>query len=325
MGGLARRAGWIEQNRPEETPWLLLDSGDFLPREATVEYGTELASLMLDLYAGMGYAAVNIGQAELNLPVETLSQQLEQAGVTGVASNILNAGSHVFSSRATVEVGNRVITILGITLPRTNPEDPEQAIAFQDPRAAVKGALDAADRDSDLVVVLSNAGEAVDKSLAREFPAIDLILQSGRNLSRDKAEKFADTWILCPASKGRSVGRTRVVFGSGGQGVEVIPSFVWLDDPSIASKGIEEELKAFQDRTARMTKNRQGSASGSNPFVELLKRRQKELSSNNGNRTRGSQGEADNPFLKLIQEMQKKQAQERGSQDTEGQPGGSKP
>ena len=322
MGGLARRAGWIEQNRPEETPWLLLDAGDFLSREATVEYGEELASLMLDLYDRMGYAAVNIGQAELALPVETLSQALEQSGVKGVATNIHNSGTHVFSPSTTVEVGHRRVTILGVTSPG---QAAKGAASIQPPGDAVKKALEETESSSDLVVLLSNAGDKVDKRLAREFPAIDLIVQSGVSLRRGRVEQVGSTWILRSASKGKSVGRARVVFGPEGGVSEVVPQLEWLDDASLASKDIEQELQAFEKRTAGITKSRQAQRTGPNPFVELLKRRQKELNSGNGTQVQGSKGTADNPFLKLIQEMQKKQAQERGSLDTEEQPGGSKP
>lgn len=309
MGGLARRAGWLQEAALDQ-PSLLLDAGGFLQPGLAPDYAGELAGLILDLYAGMGYAAVGVGAPELGIPRGVLEQALGTSAIDAVCSNFSDEREpSPLQAVKRLEVGGRQVVVLGIAPEGARLEKTWQQASLGKPQTALQEALQSLEQKPDLVVLLSSAGEAVDSKLARQVPGIDLIIPSRPNLGRGLVDRIGRTWILRTASKGKTVGKARVVFDPEVGVVDVKPELIKLDASIQVDRQVAKRVQSFEERTAAMTKRTKPARSG-NPFAELLKKRQQQSAEAQKDKAAPrSNGSEDNPFLKLIEEMKKKEGQ----------------
>jgi 2',3'-cyclic-nucleotide 2'-phosphodiesterase (5'-nucleotidase family) len=212
MGGIARRATYVDSLRTTGTPVLLLEAGDFVggPGEA----GNVIGEVSLKAMKAMGYDAVGLGEAELMLGEGFLAK----AGQIGPPLAHAN-WSHPSVGPAqkeglVVEKAGHKIGVIGLIDPALLPKDlPVENLSMYPPgpvAAAAAASLRAA--GADLIVVL---GHGDFRSSGRILPlagAPDLwvVGHGGKELSQPY--RFDNTLLLGSGNGGKMVGALGLAF-----------------------------------------------------------------------------------------------------------------
>jgi 5'-nucleotidase/UDP-sugar diphosphatase len=202
----------IESIRKGEPSVLLLDSG------AVFDHQSDNAKLHLQAMELMGYDALNLGIPELLLGKEFLERTSSQVTFPYIASNLLYGGSRLPWTREYVikEVGGMKVAILGILDPddlKSPPPDDVKGFTVISPKAALDRLLPEVRGKADLVILLSQLGEARTLALveAARGIGIDVAIFSERNYLVKPPEKNAillQTW-----SRGTGVGLVTITLG----------------------------------------------------------------------------------------------------------------
>jgi 5'-nucleotidase/UDP-sugar diphosphatase len=202
----------IESIRKDKRSVLLLDSG------AVFAYQSDNAKLHLKAMELMGYDALNLGIPELLLGKEFLERTSSQVTFPYIASNLLYGGSRLPWTREYVikEVGGMKVAILGILDPddlKSPPPDDVKGFTVISPKAALDRLLPEVRGKADLVILLSQLGEARTLALveAARGIGIDVAIFSERNYLVKPPEKNAillQTW-----SRGTGVGLVTITLG----------------------------------------------------------------------------------------------------------------
>ena len=216
-GGISRRDDLLRQLR-EEKGWTIagLDLGG-LVRRTRAQSRLKFQTLLNALH-DMNYRAVGIGPEELRLgPEELLSQSPHLPGETG----IVFAGSNLVffedpglgtPARSTLFTENEitvgVLGVLGETIRRrVIPDGRTGDVSFQAPSEAIAVVLQEFEQQPDLIVLLSQSNVEESRSLAEQFPRIDLILSAGGAEDPDGTpERVGQTMLVTVGRKGKYAG-----------------------------------------------------------------------------------------------------------------------
>lgn len=195
----------------------------------------------------MGYDAMALGTGELKLGFATIVTRMREARFPFISANavVSNTGELIAPAFVLREVQGHRVAIVGLTgswdttsLPDTRVLDPVRAAQREIPRAA---------RQSDVVILLSNAGNATDLQIADSVPGIDLIVGGGPFLSFGQATISPGSKVLIghadyPARghAGRIVGKAALGIDADGRVVQHTWQPITLgpdlaDDPAMAA------------------------------------------------------------------------------------------
>ncbi len=235
IGGIARRATLARRLRTElegrgSTVWLV-DAGDFLDGTPfSTEYHGEAD---IEAMNAAGYTFGTIGNHELNIPLVTLKQVLGLARFPILCANLTEnaTGKQLVQASAIRRVGNLRIGIFGLTT-----REASQYPAARD-GLTILGEIETARqmanslrRNADIIIAISHAGERTDVQLAKEVPAIDIIV-GGHSHTRlpdgdfvwrsDELQSFTvnGTIIVQAFEWGAELGRLDLLFNKDRRGV----------------------------------------------------------------------------------------------------------
>jgi 2',3'-cyclic-nucleotide 2'-phosphodiesterase (5'-nucleotidase family) len=248
MGGVARRATIITQERERGGTVLLLDAGNSLsgdqdPARRT-QGQTSIAAMNL-----MGYDAMALGSQDLELGATVLRQRIAEARFAVLSANtvISATGQPVAASYAMRDMGGRKLAIIGLS-----GDTGTREIKVLDPVETVQSLVPRMTDKVDLIILLSHAGVHVDQQIAETVPGIDLIV-SGGNFGMVTPWRSEKTGALilhadqgAPGHAGSRLGIARLVFDERGQLLEqswqrldLTPGIV--DDPAM-SAWVQEQM-----------------------------------------------------------------------------------
>jgi 2',3'-cyclic-nucleotide 2'-phosphodiesterase (5'-nucleotidase family) len=170
---VARRATVLKTERAISTSFLLLDAGNSIfGQQVANESAGRIPIAAMNL---MGYAAMTLGQAELQAGSAVLRERAAEARFPFLGANLpadLPARPY-----ALVNLAGREVAILGLT----NAETPlipavGGSIAVGDPLEAARRYVPSLRQRTSIIIVLSNLGKEMDQRLAREVPGITAII-----------------------------------------------------------------------------------------------------------------------------------------------------
>jgi 2',3'-cyclic-nucleotide 2'-phosphodiesterase (5'-nucleotidase family) len=224
----------------------VLDAGNSLtgdrPPANTTQGATSVEAMNM-----MGYDAMTLGAGDLRLGLPALTARMHEAKFAFVSANavVSDTGALVAPAFIVREVDGRRIAVVGLTgawdqapLPDTRILDPVEAARTVVPEAAAQ---------ADLVILLSDAGNPTDLTIADSVPGISFIVSGGPFQSFGQSQLSPETATLLahadyPASghAGRTVGKAVLGFDASGQP----ESYTWTpitlnpdtpDDPDMAA------------------------------------------------------------------------------------------
>jgi len=181
---VARRATKITDERKSGSPLLVLDAGNSLTGDRDPALQSAGAS-SVEAMNLLGYDAVALGPKDLALGTAALRQRIAEASFSFLSANAVDrsTGELLAKPYAVRDVGGYRVAIIGIS----GLGDTEQ-ISVRDPLAAVRAAVADAEVESDVIVVLSNAGAEVNQRIADGVTGIAAIIGGGTGAS-------AEPWV----------------------------------------------------------------------------------------------------------------------------------
>ena len=183
-GGLGRVVAAVNKLR-QEHPALVLDAGNILGPDVISSWDGGQAAV--EALTGAGYAAVGIGNHDLDYGVDMLSARVKEAGFPFLAGNVKPVKGNdelPFKPYVIKEVNGVRVGIIGCLdenlASRINPES-AKVIEVTDPARSVKATMSAlTSYGVDLTILLFHAPPAATVNLARSLPGLDLLITGGQ-------------------------------------------------------------------------------------------------------------------------------------------------
>jgi hypothetical protein len=257
MGGLDRRAGYLEIFRKEERgiATLLLDSGNLFDEPGAA--GDVRTRALIRGMGHLGYEAAGVGERELALGAEHFLGLTGDAPFPFISANLVIEGSRQpwLSDHLIREPAGFPILVTSVTgefdVPRVELED-GRAVVVADPAESVARVLDAHGTEDTFVVVLSALPLEEARVLARRVSDIDLIV--GARGLRHTIDPIREgrTQILYCGDEGKYFGRVLVFDDAQASGrFEVRGTLVALDDrvprePDMEAYVVESQAEASE-------------------------------------------------------------------------------
>jgi len=214
MGGLPRRATFIDQQTEDGVPALILDSGNIFAdkqaSDASLATIIPKAELLLTAMEKMGYRAAALGEKDLYLGKDNLERLADFSSVTLISANLMDKdGKPLFDPYIIIKTGDIKVGVLGLTSPYVHKvtfEERMPGYKLNDPIVTASRIVPEIRKKSDLVIALTNMGFSMDGDLARNVPGIDLIIGGrSRRFMKEPAE-INGTLVTSGYYQGRAVG-----------------------------------------------------------------------------------------------------------------------
>lgn len=225
---------------------MLLDAGNTLFGNQTLVQQTE-GQAIVEAMNLLGYDAMVLGDMDFRLGLNVLRQRMEEAEFPILSANVvIPETDQLFATPYVVrEMGDHKVAIIGLT----NQEAANASgggIVVLDPLKALKDLMDEVGAESDVIIVLSHLGTAVDMQMAGAVRGIDLIVggQSRDVLDPPVWDESTRTVIAQAGHQGQRIGVVSLKIDRQGevadhQGQVVLLTDEFADDP---------EMMAFLDQ-----------------------------------------------------------------------------
>jgi 2',3'-cyclic-nucleotide 2'-phosphodiesterase (5'-nucleotidase family) len=239
---VARRATYVQQQRntadEAAAGILVLDAGNWLVGDRDPARATQ-GRTSVEAMNRLGYDAAALGSSDLELGPMVIQQRIEQASFPVVSANAYysDSGAPLAAPYTIVPLDNHNIAIIGIT-----GSTPKRSILIREPVEAARAAVTEVGDRANIVIILSNVGEELNRRIAAEIPGVDLVIgAAGRALTQPLE---TDNGILVqadqtsPGHAGRFLGVAELHFDGQGNVADISWQRVGLlpeipDDPAL--------------------------------------------------------------------------------------------
>ena len=199
-----------------------VDAGDLFFKTATLSKTSEPiqqgakrdARAVAEALAATGPDAVNVGELDLALGLDTLLELREATGLPMISANLRAAdGGEPLPGHRVVERDGAKVAVVGLTkdAPRLPNYYAERGAEVVPAEAAYLAELEELPDDVDLVVLLSNLGvqetRGLVESLRQKGARVDAAVVSNSNRLTRRPEWAAGVPIVEPMSRGKYLGR----------------------------------------------------------------------------------------------------------------------
>lgn len=240
--------------RSSKLPVLKVDGGGLLferPQFGPSELGQAKISAegLVAGYNLIGYEAVGVGGLDLAGGLDFLKNMAGRAKFAWLSANLVEPGSGkpLFTPFITRKLGDTRVAIIGITSDQGQAAGIPGAAATIKPWATTLAALvPELARSHDFLVLLTDLPPTACGNLARQFPAVNLIINAGGDAHNQPPRTLAATTLLASAARqGKYVGALEVTWSRGGRWGEGKNRFQALRDK-------ETELQRTSDQLAEV-------------------------------------------------------------------------
>ncbi len=221
---MTRRATLIKQARSAAKNVLVVDAGNSLANELTTtrEPPSNEGRLSVEMLNRQGYDAVALGEKDLHLGTAALQQRLAEAkGFGFLSANVKDKATGKLLAQPYVikEIDGHRIALIGLT--GGVPSDPAD-FTLVPPLDAAAEYVRRVQSQADVIILLSNAGVAANKTIAEQVPGIDLIISGGDQQLSKPLETALGTLIVqadvsSSGHAGRYMGRLVAEFDKSGK------------------------------------------------------------------------------------------------------------
>ena len=169
----------MKQERANSEHVLLLDAGNALFGNKSLVQKTQ-GQVIVEAMNLLGYDAMLLGDQDFRLDLDVLRQRMEEAEFPILSANAVVAGTdQLFATPYVIkEIEGHKAAIIGLTSEEA-ANAAGGAIVVRNPLEALQDARDEVSKGTDVVIVLSNLGTAMDMQMAGEVQGIDLIIGGG--------------------------------------------------------------------------------------------------------------------------------------------------
>lgn len=236
-GGITRRSAAIRAARDVDPSVVYCDPGNFLSGTPAVD--STQGEISIAAYNHMKATVANVSERELAFGMDAFKRVKKDADFAMISANLKHNGGAVADPYFIKRVKEARVAFLGLCgtkdVMRFDSLNLPAGVTIEDPIAAAGKYILTLKDKSDILVVLSTCGDAVDSALAKRYPDIDLII-GGRSYRYNAAEPWIidKTRIVRAQRDGRSLGRLDFAFGPANTLKTYLPSLVSLETNSPA-------------------------------------------------------------------------------------------
>ncbi len=214
-GGILKRAHHVKTIRANDTQLLYCDAGNFLfgSPEAEATQGKAQIAALNELQASV----VNISEEDLEKGLDVFEQRQNEANFDFVSANIEANGKPLTSPYVMKKIKGLDVAFVGLCAPknimRSDSVKLLPGVHVRNPITAAQQVIPKLAKKADLLIVLSTCGDALDSTLAKNFPMINLII-GGRTFrsNADKPWEVGNTSIVRAKRNGQTLGRVEFEF-----------------------------------------------------------------------------------------------------------------
>jgi 5'-nucleotidase / UDP-sugar diphosphatase len=190
VGGVARRATMINEEKQKNPYTLILDAGDSLVGDQDPALKTQGKS-SVEAMNRLGYDAMALGPADLALGLETLRARMAEAKFPMLSANAVVTGTEDLIAKpyAVSEIAGHRVAVVGLSGGKGTAE-----VGVRDPLTSAQEIVPRARQEADIVILLSHAGQLIDQQIADQVPGISAIVGGGEG-ARQKAWESATTGV----------------------------------------------------------------------------------------------------------------------------------
>ncbi len=212
LGGLYKKATYINEYRKTEKNLILVDSGDLFNehekiKDSYIPSARFKAEVFTKVYKDLGIDAINVGELDLALGVDYLKELEKKYDVPFVSANIVNDKQELlFKPYVIKEMGNIKVGIIGIM-----GNTPDVAKPFEEivaPSLTVLDPLETATakvaelKDKvDFIIVLTHQHMGRNWIFARKINGIDVIVGGHHKQKLDTPYEANNTFIVQSSEK----------------------------------------------------------------------------------------------------------------------------
>jgi hypothetical protein len=222
LGGLSKRAKYIEELRNREKNIIVLDSGDLFFQNSTIPLGSETqwqlkARLIADSYAIMGVDAIGIGEIDLAMGADFLKELTSKNHLAFIASNIdypsfkqVNDDKQTFSPFKIIQKGSKKIGIISLLHPGLL-KSPSENIEFKALDSSLDDLLKTLRNEPDITILLSHLPPVEEENLLKKRDDINIIISSHYGYSQTPIH-INNGIIVTAGNRGKYLGILRLKF-----------------------------------------------------------------------------------------------------------------
>jgi len=179
VGGVARRATTIADERKGGGPTLVLDAGNSLTGDRDPALKSAGAS-SIEAMNLLGYDAVALGPADLKLGPAILRSRIAEALFSVLSANAIDrrTGELLAKPYVVQDFKGHRVAIIGLSAAGDTDK-----ITVRDPLAALKAVLTELGSQADEIIVLSTAGTSINREIADSIVGITAIVEGGAGAS----------------------------------------------------------------------------------------------------------------------------------------------
>jgi len=264
--------------RSEGKSLLILDAGNlfflkFPKKESQKKDSIRKVDVLIRAYNAMGYDAVNIGERDLIMGYRFLGEAAKKAEFAFISSNLTDktGNSPPFVPHTIKDIAGLRVGIFGLIDDRAlMNEDP--MIAASDPVKEARRIVKDLRGRCDIIIGLSQLGEADDRRLVQDIPDIDIII-GGVKAKTIRYDKVGNTIMARLIPRGGYLGILRLHITKKGHPYR----FQNLEDREELLKKIERirfRCQVIQDQMEGLPS---GKKKVKQKELEILRRREREL------------------------------------------------
>ena len=280
LGGLYKKAAYLDQYRKDHGDILVVDSGDLLNEDPELPEGVRdsaklKADLIVRIFEATGIDAVVPGELDLVLGLKTLKELESKYNFPFVAANLVDeSGKPIFKPYIIKKVNGKSVGVFGII--GDTSEMANKVNQATDGAATVTDALKAAESvvqelsgKTDYIVALTHEGTSRDWVIARRVKGIDLVV-GGHDKQTTKEPNVAGTTLIVQAGeKAQYLGMLQVATdGSKTAGNALVP----FGDSMPADPKIKAMIAEYNEKVTDMYSDAgKGKALAGNVSLRLAK------------------------------------------------------
>jgi 2',3'-cyclic-nucleotide 2'-phosphodiesterase (5'-nucleotidase family) len=221
LGGLYKKATYLDQIRKSSTGLVVVDSGDLLNEDEqipeNVQQSAKLkADVICQIFKQIGIDAVNVGELDLALGIDYLKELEKKYDFPFVSANLVDEKeAPIFKRYIIKKVNDKNVGIFGVIGDTSEmvakvSEITKDAATIQDPLQAADAVVKELAGKVDYIVALTHQGTNRDWVIARRIKGINLVV-GGHDKQKTKEPFEADkTLIVQAGEKGQYQGIVEV-------------------------------------------------------------------------------------------------------------------
>jgi 2',3'-cyclic-nucleotide 2'-phosphodiesterase (5'-nucleotidase family) len=249
MGGLPRRATYVDGVRSSVENLIQVDAGDALGPE--LDYTQNEADLTFEAFTVMGLDAFTPGETDFVFGLPFLQERAKRVTFDFLAANVVDpsTGQPIFGKTYTIKElkGGLRVGITGIIDEGIRFPAYIDASSFKVLPAAetLERLMPELKKKADFLVLLSHAGIERSKAIASEVPGFDLVVVGhGEPIIKD-LEKAGGATMLATGGAGQFIGRIDLQLSGAGRTEKGEMNLVPIEDTIKLSPAITELFKKY--------------------------------------------------------------------------------